>query len=380
MEPSNQVTGTARVKRGLAEMLKGGVIMDVVTADQARIAEEAGAVAVMALERVPADIRAQGGVARMSDPELVHQIMDAVSIPVMAKARIGHFVEAQVLQAIGVDYVDESEVLSPADEAHHVDKWQFTVPFVCGATNLGEALRRISEGAAMIRSKGEAGTGNVIEAVRHMRSIGGGISRLHGLRTDELFSAAKELAAPYDLVAEVAALGAVGASPVEVRTLAELDGVEGLVVPGGESTVIGKLADRYGLLGPLRERVAAGLPVLGTCAGMIFLAREVEGPPQDLLGVLDVRVRRNAFGRQVASFEAEVEVKGVDGGPVSGAFIRAPWVAEAGPGGEVLAEVDGKGVAVRQGSLLATAFHPELTGEVRLHRWLLDLVAERGPA
>jgi pyridoxal 5'-phosphate synthase pdxS subunit len=207
MEPSNQVTGTARVKRGLAEMLKGGVIMDVVTADQAKIAEEAGAVAVMALERVPADIRAQGGVARMSDPELIHQIMDAVSIPVMAKARIGHFVEAQVLQAIGVDYVDESEVLSPADEAHHVDKWQFTVPFVCGATNLGEALRRIAEGAAMIRSKGEAGTGNVIEAVRHMRAIGGGIRRLAGLRDDELFTAAKELAAPYDLVAEVAAEG-----------------------------------------------------------------------------------------------------------------------------------------------------------------------------
>ncbi len=169
MEPSNQVTGTARVKRGLAEMLKGGVIMDVVTADQAKIAEEAGAVAVMALERVPADIRSQGGVARMSDPELVQQIMDAVTIPVMAKARIGHFVEAQVLQALGVDYVDESEVLTPADEAHHIDKWQFTVPFVCGATNLGEALRRIAEGAAMIRSKGEAGTGNVVEAVRHMR-------------------------------------------------------------------------------------------------------------------------------------------------------------------------------------------------------------------
>jgi pyridoxal 5'-phosphate synthase pdxS subunit len=191
MEPSNQVTGTARVKRGLAEMLKGGVIMDVVTADQAKLAEEAGAVAVMALERVPADIRAQGGVARMSDPELVHQIMDAVSIPVMAKARIGHFVEAQVLQAIGVDYVDESEVLSPADEAHHIDKRQFTVPFVCGATNLGEALRRIAENAAMIRSKGEAGTGNVIEAVRHMRSIAGAVSRLHGLRPDELFSAAR---------------------------------------------------------------------------------------------------------------------------------------------------------------------------------------------
>src|SRR5215211_4368111 len=232
MEPSNQaphqVTGTARVKRGLAEMLKGGVIMDVVTADQAKIAEEAGAVAVMALERVPADIRAQGGVARMSDPELVHQIMDAVSIPVMAKARIGHFVEAQVLQAIGVDYVDESEVLSPADEAHHVDKWQFTVPFVCGATNLGEALRRIAEGAAMIRSKGEAGTGNVIEAVRHMRSI-------------ELFTAAKELAAPYDLVAEVAASGRLPvvlftaggiATPADAAMMMQL-GADGVFVGSG---------------------------------------------------------------------------------------------------------------------------------------------------
>lgn len=180
-----------------------------------------------------------------------------------------------------------------------------------------------------------------------------------------------------DVREHLAALEAVGAVPVEVRTLAELDGVEGLVVPGGESTVIGKLADRYGLLAPLRRRAEAGLPVLGTCAGMIFLAREVEGPPQDLLGVLDVRVRRNAFGRQVASFEAEVEVKGIDGDPVSGAFIRAPWVADAGPEVEVLAEVDGKVVAVRQGNLLATAFHPELTGEVRLHRWLVDLIAER---
>jgi 5'-phosphate synthase pdxT subunit len=180
-----------------------------------------------------------------------------------------------------------------------------------------------------------------------------------------------------DVREHLAALAAVGADPVEVRTLAELEAVDGLVVPGGESTVIGKLAARYGLLAPLRERVSAGLPVFGTCAGMIFLAREVEGPPQDLLGVLDVRVRRNAFGRQVASFEAEVEVKGVDGGPVSGAFIRAPLVAEVGPEVEVLAEVDGKVVAVRQGSLLATAFHPELAGEVRLHRWLVDLVAER---
>ncbi|HEX5877459.1 MAG TPA: pyridoxal 5'-phosphate synthase glutaminase subunit PdxT [Actinomycetota bacterium] len=180
-----------------------------------------------------------------------------------------------------------------------------------------------------------------------------------------------------DVREHLAALAAVGADPVEVRTMADLDSVEGLVVPGGESTVIGKLAARYGLLAPLRARVADGLPVLGTCAGMIFLAREVEGPSQDLLGVLDVRVRRNAFGRQVASFEAGVDVKGVDGGPVSGAFIRAPWVAEAAPEVEVLAEVDGKVVAVRQGNLLATAFHPELTGEVRLHRWLVDLVAER---
>jgi 5'-phosphate synthase pdxT subunit len=181
-----------------------------------------------------------------------------------------------------------------------------------------------------------------------------------------------------DVREHLAALAAVGADPVEVRTLADLDAVDGLIVPGGESTVIGKLAARYGLLEPLRERAAAGLPVLGTCAGMIFLAREVEGPPQNLLGVLDVRVRRNAFGRQVASFEAEVDVKGVDGDPVSGAFIRAPWVADAGPEVEVLAEVDGKVVAVRQGNLLATAFHPELTGEVRLHRWLVDLV--RGQA
>jgi 5'-phosphate synthase pdxT subunit len=180
-----------------------------------------------------------------------------------------------------------------------------------------------------------------------------------------------------DVREHLAALEAAGAVPVEVRTLEELDTVDGLVVPGGESTVIGKLASRYGLLEPLRERARAGLPVLGTCAGMIFLAREVEGPPQDLLGVLDVRVRRNAFGRQVASFEAEVDVKGIDGGPVAGAFIRAPWVAEAGPEVEVLAEVEGKVVAVRQGNLLATAFHPELSGEVRLHQWLVGLIAER---
>ncbi len=197
--------GTFRVKRGLAEMLKGGVIMDVVTAEQAKIAEDAGAVAVMALERVPADIRRDGGVARMSDPEMIESIKAAVTIPVMAKCRIGHFAEAQVLQHLGVDFVDESEVLTPADEAHHVDKWEFTVPFVCGATNLGEALRRISEGAAMIRSKGEAGTGNIVEAVRHLRSITGDIRKITQADSAELYDWAKRLKAPVELVKGIAA-------------------------------------------------------------------------------------------------------------------------------------------------------------------------------
>jgi len=200
-------TGTFRVKRGLAEMLRGGVIMDVVTPDQAKLAEDAGAVSVMALERVPADIRRDGGVARMSDPALIEGIKEAVTIPVMAKARIGHFAEAQVLEALGVDYVDESEVLTPADEAHHIDKWQFSVPFVCGATNLGEALRRISEGAAMIRSKGEAGTGDVIEAVRHLRSITGDIRKIGQADSAELYEWAKRLQAPIGLVQELAETG-----------------------------------------------------------------------------------------------------------------------------------------------------------------------------
>ena len=234
-------TGTARVKRGMAEMLKGGVIMDVVTPEQAKIAEDAGAVAVMALERVPADIRVQGGVARMSDPDMVSGIVEAVSVPVMAKARIGHFVEAQVLQSLGVDYVDESEVLTPADETHHIDKWAFTVPFVCGATDLGEALRRLSEGAAMIRSKGEAGTGNVVEATRHMRSIRAGIRRLATLSPEELYAAAKDLRAPYELVAEVAALGKLPvvlftaggiATPADAAMMMQL-GAEGVFVGSG---------------------------------------------------------------------------------------------------------------------------------------------------
>ncbi|MBF82589.1 MAG: pyridoxal 5'-phosphate synthase lyase subunit PdxS [Actinobacteria bacterium] len=202
-----KTTGTVKVKRGLAEMLKGGVIMDVVTPDQAKIAEDAGAVAVMALERVPADIRVDGGIARMSDPEMIEGIQEVVTIPVMAKARIGHFAEAQVLEALGVDYVDESEVLTPADEKHHIDKWAFEVPFVCGATNLGEALRRISEGACMIRSKGEAGTGNVVQAVRHLRTILGDIRKLGQADSAELFDWAKELQAPLPLVQEVASVG-----------------------------------------------------------------------------------------------------------------------------------------------------------------------------
>jgi pyridoxal 5'-phosphate synthase pdxS subunit len=237
----NNSVGTPRVKQGMAEMLKGGVIMDVIDAKQAKIAEDAGAVAVMALERVPADIRKDGGVARMSDPDMIDEIISAVSIPVMAKARIGHIVEAQVLQSIGVDYIDESEVLTPADESNHIDKWQFTVPFVCGATNLGEALRRITEGAAMIRSKGEAGTGNVVEAVRHMRTIRGDIAKLKGLSKEELYTAAKNLQSPYELVAQVAEIGKLPvvlftaggiATPADAALMMQL-GADGVFVGSG---------------------------------------------------------------------------------------------------------------------------------------------------
>ncbi len=241
MAENGQLTGTFRVKSGMAQMLKGGVIMDVVNAEQAKIAEEAGAVAVMALERVPADIRAHGGVARMADPQKILEIQQAVTIPVMAKARIGHFVEAQVLEALEVDYVDESEVLTPADETNHINKWDFTVPFVCGATNLGEALRRIGEGAAMIRSKGEAGTGNVVEAVRHMRSIVGGIRKLTTLGPEELMAEAKSLGAPYELVKWVAENGRLPvvlftaggiATPADAALMMQL-GADGVFVGSG---------------------------------------------------------------------------------------------------------------------------------------------------
>lgn len=237
----SHTTGTGRVKRGLADMLKGGVIMDVVTPEQAKIAEDAGATAVMALERVPADIRAEGGVSRMSDPDMIEGIIDAVTIPVMAKARIGHFVEAQVLQSLGVDFIDESEVLTPADYSNHIDKFDFTVPFVCGATNLGEALRRINEGAAMIRSKGEAGTGDVSNAVTHMRTIRAEINRLSSMAEDELYVAAKELQAPYELVREVATNGKLPvvlftaggiATPADAAMMMQL-GAEGVFVGSG---------------------------------------------------------------------------------------------------------------------------------------------------
>jgi pyridoxal 5'-phosphate synthase pdxS subunit len=238
---SNGEIGTELSKRGLAQMLKGGVIMDVVTPEQAKIAEDAGACAVMALERVPADIRRQGGVARMSDPDMIEGIIKAVTIPVMAKARIGHFVEAQILQALGVDYIDESEVLTPADEEHHIDKRKFIVPFVCGARNLGEALRRINEGAAMIRTKGEAGTGNVVEAVRHARAVMGEIRRLQSMAEEELYAYAKEIQAPYHLVLETAKLGrlpvvnfAAGgiATPADAALMMQLE-MDGVFVGSG---------------------------------------------------------------------------------------------------------------------------------------------------
>lgn len=241
MSNENNTSSSPLIKSGLAEMLKGGVIMDVVNAEQAKIAEDAGAVAVMALERVPADIRAQGGVARMSDPDLIEQIISTVSIPVMAKARIGHFVEAQVLESLKVDYIDESEVLSPADYVNHIDKWGFNVPFVCGATNLGEALRRITEGASMIRSKGEAGTGDVSEATKHIRTILGEIRALSAKSDDEIFVAAKELQAPYQLVKEVARTGKLPvvlfvaggvATPADAAMMMQL-GADGVFVGSG---------------------------------------------------------------------------------------------------------------------------------------------------
>ena len=479
---------TFRVKAGLAEMLKGGVIMDVVNAEQAKIAEDAGAAAVMALERVPADIRRDGGVARMSDPMLIKGIQEAVTIPVMAKARIGHFAEAQVLEALEVDYVDESEVLTPADEANHIDKWAFKVPFVCGATNLGEALRRIGEGAAMIRSKGEAGTGDIVEAVRHMRAIRGEIRRLHDARRRRarhrrqgaarrrstscagvaedgklpvVLFCAGGIATPADaalmmqlgaegvfvgsgifksedpaharrgdrrgdhalpgprarrprlrgprhgdaLAGDAQARGAAAArqprlvaprrwsasSPCRAtsrRTRRMLrdarrracarcacpptsTGSTALVMPGGESTTMTLGIEREGLAEPLRELVAR------RHAGARHLRRDDHARPRAPRPAWTTLRARNAFGRQIRSFEADLDIPGIDGPPVRAVFIRAPWIAERGDGVEILAAVDGHPVAARQDNMLVISFHPEIAGETRVHELFLAQVVAR---
>jgi pyridoxal 5'-phosphate synthase pdxS subunit len=286
--------GTLRVKTGLAEMLKGGVIMDVVDAEQARIAEDAGACAVMALERVPADIRVEGGVARMSDPQMIKEIQAAVSIPVMAKCRIGHFVEAQILEALEIDYIDESEVLTPADVLHHVDKWPFTIPFVCGATNLGEALRRISEGAAMIRTKGEAGTGDIVNAVTHMRGVFGGIRRLQSLRPEELYAEAKELRAPIELVQWVAEHGKLPvvtftaggiATPADAALCMQL-GADGVFVGSGIfKSGRDKVADHDGWVEDVGRRAKAIVEATTHYADPKILADVSKGLGQPMVGI-----------------------------------------------------------------------------------------------
>lgn len=310
------------LNKELAQMLKGGVIMDVTTPEQAKIAEEAGACAVMALERIPADIRAAGGVARMSDPAMIKGIQEAVSIPVMAKCRIGHFAEAQILEAIEIDYIDESEVLSPADDVFHIDKTKFNVPFVCGAKDLGEALRRINEGASMIRTKGEPGTGDVVQAVRHMRMMNQEIARIGSMREDELYEVAKELRVPYDLV--------------------------------------------------LYVHENHRLPVLATCAGMILLAEEIANDDKVHLGLLPVKVKRNAYGRQLGSFYTEEEMKGI--GKVPMTFIRAPYVEAVKCGTEIMAVVNEKIVAVKYNNMLAMSFHPELNESDKIHKYFVDMI------
>src|SRR2546428_700986 len=330
---------------GLAEMLRGGVTMDVTRAEQAKIAEDAGATSVMALERVPADIRRDGGVARMASVKKIKEIQKAVSIPVMAKARIGHFVEARILEALAVDFIDESEVLTPADEHFHIDKFAFRVPFVCGARDLGEALRRIGEGAAMIRTKGEAGSGNIVEAVRHMRALTSGIRRLTTLSPEELMTQAQNLGAPHELVPGRAPTG-----KVLVRKPEELEGVGGLIIPGGESTTLLKLMDEWEFVPAIEKFHAAGKPIFGTCAGLIVLARDVESPRQFSLGLIDVAVERNAYGRQRDSFEA-LGTAVLEGRrmPVTMVFIRAPRIRRVGAGVETLAEPGGGAGMARRG-------------------------------
>ncbi len=455
------------LNRELAQMFKGGVIMDVTTPEQAKIAEDAGACAVMALERIPADIRAAGGVSRMSDPAMIRGIQKAVSIPVMAKCRIGHFVEAQLLEAIEIDYIDESEVLSPADDVYHIDKTKFRVPFVCGARDIGEALRRIAEGASMIRTKGEPGTGDIIQAVHHMRKMNQGISHICSLREDELGEEAKALGAPLDLVRSVwknhrlpvvnfaaggiatpadaalmmqlgaegvfvgsgifksgdpakraraivqattnytdaaliarlsenhgaeghlmqvavlalqgafieheHALSDIGVESFEIREAGDLKrDFDGLVLPGGESTVQGKLLKDLGLFSSLKERIEEGMPVLATCAGLILLAERLESDSTVWLGTLPVTVRRNAYGRQLGSFHTEGGYEDV--GTVPMTFIRAPGIVSSAPGVRVMARVDGAAVAVEYGRQMAMAFHPELDPDRRLHRRFVNMI------
>ena len=443
------------LNRNLAQMLKGGVIMDVTTPEQAKIAEEAGACAVMALERIPADIRAAGGVSRMSDPKMIKGIQDAVSIPVMAKCRIGHFAEARILQAIKIDYIDESEVLSPADDKYHINKNDFKVPFVCGAKDLGEALRRINEGAAMIRTKGEPGTGDVVQAVRHMRMMMSEIRRIQNMSEDELYEAAKQLQVPYNLVeyvhengklpvvnfaaggvatpADAALMMHLGAEGVFVgsgifksgnpakrasaivqavtnytddKLLAELSedlgeamvginkhsldalGVEsfeirqkkdiekpfdGLIIPGGESTVIGKLLHKLDLYEPIKNMIENGMPVFGTCAGLIVLAKNIEGE-QAHIGTMDITVRRNAYGKQIDSFSEEVVIPEVSDKPFPLVFIRAPWIDSVGDNVKILCKLNGHIVAARENNMLVTSFHPELTKNLDFHKYFINMI------
>ena len=475
------------LNKNLAQMLKGGVIMDVTTPEQAKIAEAAGACAVMALERIPADIRAAGGVSRMSDPKMIRGIQEAVSIPVMAKCRIGHFAEAQVLQAIEIDYIDESEVLSPADDVYHINKRDFDVPFVCGAKDLGEALRRINEGASMIRTKGEPGTGDIVQAVRHMRMMNSEIARIKGMREDELFEAAKQLQVPFDLVlyvhengklpvvnfaaggvatpadaalmmqlgaegvfvgsgifksgnpakraaaivqavtnytdaklnfpqisekpwsvsmsrkshflwlkgvnktmtiAVLALQGAfiehehmlqkLGADTIELRKAGDLQkDFDGLILPGGESTVQGKLLHDLDMFEPLKEKICSGMPVLATCAGMILLASDIAGQEESYFGTLPMTVRRNAYGRQLGSFHTTANANGI--GEISMTFIRAPYVESihadaAGEKPEVLSVVQDRIVGVKYHNQMAFAFHPELDQDTKIHETFLGMI------
>ena len=418
-----ETTKRYELNKELAQMLKGGVIMDVTTPEQAKIAQEAGACAVMALERIPADIRAAGGVSRMSDPKMIAGIQEAVTIPVMAKCRIGHFAEAQVLEAIEIDYIDESEVLSPADDVYHINKRNFKVPFVCGAKDLGEALRRINEGASMIRTKGEPGTGDIVQAVRHMRKMNSQIAQLVSMREDELFEAAKQLRVPYDLVvyvhengklpvvnfaaggvatpADAALMMQLGAEGVfvgsgifksgnpakraaaivqavtnftDAKRIAELskDLGEAIILPGGESTVQGKLLKELDMFDTIKKQIEAGMPVLATCAGLILLAKDIKDQEETYFGTIPMCVKRNAYGRQLGSFFTTKEVDGV--GEVPMTFIRAPYVESVEDGVKVLAEVDGNIVGVEYGKQMGFAFHPELDGDLRIHQRYVDKI------